>query len=339
MRNRPEIYILLSTYNGEKFIREQIESIQTQTYNNWKLLIRDDGSQDSSLKIIRRLAKKDERIIVIDNEQKNLGPCANFGLLAHNAFLMGAKYFCFADQDDVWQPQKLDTQLHLMIKVESCQNRITPTLLHSDLIIVDKNLKLIHPSLMRFQKLCHEYQNPIRVLLVQNFVTGCTIMANRPLIDVALPIPENAIMHDWWLALCASVWGRIDFLPVSTVHYRQHGKNEIGAKGFWNALNPANSNLNKRLRVGAENFLGIIEQSQALKDHIIFQKKPGYASATHTTFQFASLWKNEPSPIKRTIRLISLKIHRQNIFAHFLLMIRFLFIARPLQNCRKASDD
>ena len=324
MSKIPEIFILLGTYNGEKFIPEQVNSIQTQTYKNWRLLIRDDGSQDSSLEIIRALAKKDERIIVIKSGCENLGASANFGILAQNACRMGARYFCFSDQDDVWQPRKLEIQLRLMVKSESSRNIIIPTLLHSDLTIVNEKLGVIHPSYMRFQKVSHESQHPILVLLVQNFVTGCTVMANRPLIDLALPIPKDAIMHDWWLALCASVWGQINFLPESTVHYRQHSNNEIGAKGFWNAFNPVNSNLRERLGVGAENFLGIIEQAQALKDRIICQKSPAHTSAAHTTFQFASLWKNEPSHIKRTMKLNSLKIHRQNILAQFLLILRSL---------------
>jgi hypothetical protein len=149
-------------------------------------------------------------------------------------------------------------------------------------------------------------------------------MANRPLIDLALPIPEGAVMHDWWLALCAAVWGRIDFLTEPTVLYRQHGSNEIGAKGFWYGFSPIHTNLSERLQVGAANFLRIIEQAQALKDRILCQQWPARVSAAHTTFQFASLWKNEPSSIKRTIKLNSLKIHRQNIFAQILLILRSL---------------
>jgi glycosyltransferase involved in cell wall biosynthesis len=324
MSENPEIFILLGTYNGEKFIQEQLKSIQLQTHKNWRLLIRDDGSRDSTLKIVQRLAERDERIIIIKSGCENLGASANFGLIAQNACCMGARYFCFSDQDDVWQPRKLETQLRMMLKLEYSRNIIIPTLLHSDLTIVNEKLGVIHPSYMRFQKVSHESQNPILVLLVQNFVTGCTVMANRPLIDLALPIPKDAIMHDWWLALCASVWGQINFLPESTVHYRQHSKNEIGAKGFWNALNPINSNLRERLRVGAENFLGILEQAQALKDRINCEKSPVHASAAHTTLQFASLWRNESSPIKRTMKLRSLKIHRQNIFAQFLLILRSL---------------
>ena len=336
MSKKTEIFILLGAYNGEKFIREQVKSIQAQTHKNWRLLIRDDGSGDSTLEIVKRLAQEDERIIVIESGCKNLGTSANFGLLAQNACLMGAKYFCFSDQDDVWQPRKLEAQLSLMVKAESSRNILIPTLLHSDLTVVNKNLDVIHPSYMRFQKVSHESQNPILVLLVQNFVTGCTVMVNRTLIDLALPIPKEAIMHDWWLALCASVWGQIKFLPDSTVHYRQHRNNEMGAKGFWNALNPENSNLRERLRLGAKHFFKIIEQSQALKDRIICKKEPAQNLAMYTTIQFASLWKNESSSIKRTIRIKSLKVHRQYYLAHFLLMLRSLFTVRPSNNSQKS---
>jgi rhamnosyltransferase len=246
MLNKPKVFVLLGTYNGEKYVLEQVDSILQQSYPNFVLLIRDDGSCDLTRKFVRTFATKDKRVVIIENKNETLGASANFGLIAEHSVRMGAQYVCFSDQDDIWEPWKIERQLDLMLKTESSLNASTPILLHSDLAVVNDRLGIIHPSYMRFQKTQHENFNPIRVLLVQNFVTGCTMMANQSLLKLSLPIPQCAVMHDWWMALCASTWGKIEFLSAPTVYYRQHWNNEIGAKGFWNLINPVKTSVKNR---------------------------------------------------------------------------------------------
>lgn len=227
------IQILLATYNGARFLAEQIASIQAQTFGNWRLLVRDDGSTDDTREILRARAARDERIEVLSDGRGNLGVLGNFAALAAAALDRPARYVAFADQDDVWHPQKLAWQLEHIRATEQKAAAETPIAVHTDLAVVDGQLQPLHPSFLRYQGLWHEAEEPLRTLVVQNFVTGCTLLINRPLLELAVPIPPEALVHDWWLALCAAAAGHLEFLPQATVSYRQHGGNTIGAKRWW----------------------------------------------------------------------------------------------------------
>jgi rhamnosyltransferase len=235
----PPLTIVLSTYNGEKFIAEQIASIQRQTHSDWRLLLRDDGSSDRTLEIVRAMAEVDRRITLLPSGPGNLGPAASFGVLLEQALSDGAEYVSLADQDDVWLPTKLAAELELVRRQEAAAGRSTPILVHSDLTVVAENLSLVHPSFLARQGLKHVDKFSLGPLLIQNFVTGSTVVLNRALLQVVVPIP-GVIMHDWWLALCAAALGRIAFLPEPTVLYRQHGSNALGSVGqkraVWRSL-------------------------------------------------------------------------------------------------------
>lgn len=216
------IDILLATYNGEAFLAAQLDSLLSQTYPHIHIIIRDDGSTDGTHAIIRAYQRRfPERIeVVLDGE--NLGPKGNFSQLMA---LSKSPYALFCDQDDVWKKDKVEKCLKLMQEREKPGE---PLLVHTDLCVVDRELKEISPSFLAYTKL-YAKNSALNRLLVQNCVTGCTMMMNRPLIDLALPVPKEAMMHDWWVALVASAFGRIAFLPEATLYYRQHGKNQIGA--------------------------------------------------------------------------------------------------------------
>ncbi len=228
-----KVVILLATYNGADYVNEQISSIRAQTFADWTLLARDDGSTDGTAELLNEAALKDSRIEVIRDQRANLGPVGNFGALLQAAHDMGAEYVFLSDQDDVWLPDKLSKQLACMRAAEAGYGAGTPLLVHSDLAVTDALLNVINKSFMSYQRIRHDNHEPIRTLLVQNFVTGCTILANRPLLELALPMPKAALMHDWWLALCAATCGRIAYVPEATVLYRQHRNNQVGAKGYW----------------------------------------------------------------------------------------------------------
>lgn len=227
------VQILLAAYNGAAYLAEQIESIRRQSYPDWRLLIRDDGSTDQTVDIVRDFAARDPRIELLADDRGRLGVLGNFAALAEAALERPACYVAFADQDDVWHPQKLDWQLACLAAAERDSPPDTPIAVHSDLAVVDAQLRPIHPSFLRYQGLWHETDRPLRTLVVQNFVTGCTLLFNRPLLELAVPIPPQALVHDWWLALCAAAAGRLEFLPQATVQYRQHAGNTIGAKRWW----------------------------------------------------------------------------------------------------------
>jgi hypothetical protein len=226
-----DVVVALSSYNGSRFIAEQIESIRRQHFTGWTLLVRDDGSTDDTVPIVESLAHSDSRIVLVRDRLGNLGPAASFGVLLERAVGSGARYVALADQDDVWEPEKLARQLGMLRAREAAVGAGTPLLTHSDLTVVAEDLGVLHPSFLTFQGLQQVPGDPLGRLLVQNFVTGCTVLVNRALVRAALPFP-NVIMHDWWLALCAAAMGEVLCLPEPTVRYRQHDRNTLGARGW-----------------------------------------------------------------------------------------------------------
>jgi glycosyltransferase involved in cell wall biosynthesis len=228
--SQPTLLILLSSYNGERYIAEQINSIRRQSYTDWALIVRDDGSSDATVSIVRALAEQDPRISVLQDSKGNLGPAASFGALLMHAKEIKPGYIALSDQDDVWLPTKLARELDRLRDQEAASGVAFPLLIHSDLAVVREDLTLLHRSFLQYQGLRHQAQLPLPVLLIQNFVTGSTVVFNRALLEYAVPFPR-VIMHDWWLALCAAAFGRLLYLPEPTVLYRQHADNAQGSQG------------------------------------------------------------------------------------------------------------
>jgi len=232
-----KVIVVLSTYNGQEYIVDQIASLQSQSFSNWILLVRDDGSVDDTPILIRRLASTDCRIRIIDPDGVNLGVVASFSRLLECALEYDAEYFFLCDQDDVWGASKLELFISKFKLIEDRLIRPTPLLIHSDLTVVNEALNEISPSFMKYQKICNVEHKSLQVLLSQNYVTGCASAINRSLLELAVPL-QSAVMHDWWLALLASASGEIGYINTSTIAYRQHGKNTVGAKRvkLWRVL-------------------------------------------------------------------------------------------------------
>lgn len=220
------INILLAAYNGAAYLSEQLDSLLAQTCSNWHLTISDDGSTDNTVEIVNSFfARYPDKITVLATSGEKLGPCGNFAqLLAQSK----ADYTMFCDQDDVWLPRKIELTMARMRDMEALYGEATPLMVHTDLKVVDGNLKPLSDSLWRYQQ-TNPAVTALNRLLVQNVATGCTVMINRALRELALPIPEEARMHDWWLALVAAVFGRIGHVAQPTILYRQHGRNDSGA--------------------------------------------------------------------------------------------------------------
>ena len=219
------VEILLATYNGEKYLNQQLESLKNQTYKNWRIIARDDGSSDGTLKILKEFKRNNpDKIEIHLNNTTKHGPMNNFCELMN---LSKSNYVSFCDQDDFWIATKLEKTIKLMKKLEKNFGNL-PLLVHTDLIIADKNLNVMFKSMIRTQKLNFSSTKTIKQLIVQNCVTGCTMMANRNLIKICGCIPTGAVMHDWWLAIVACAFGKLEFLDESTIYYRQHEANTIG---------------------------------------------------------------------------------------------------------------
>jgi glycosyltransferase involved in cell wall biosynthesis len=228
----PDVHveILLATYQGARFLEEQLDSVLAQTHPHWTLVARDDGSSDETSAILQRYAARDPgRIRVLSTEGRRLGAMGNFSALLDAST---AQHVMFCDQDDVWLPEKIALTLARMQAAEAAHGASRPVLVHTDLRVVDEALLPIADSMWRFQQTDPARLATLPRALLQNFVTGCTAMVNRPLLAEALPIPREARMHDWWLALVALKFGVVESVPTATILYRQHGKNERGAKAF-----------------------------------------------------------------------------------------------------------
>lgn len=216
-----KVNILMATYNGEKFLAQQIESIQKQTFKEWNLLIRDDGSSDKTCDIIRNFTAKDSRIRFInENEHHNLGVIKSFFTLVNYEV---ADFYFFSDQDDVWLPEKLSVSL----EAAKYKASDVPLLVYTDLKVVNQELNILQDSMIRAQS--HHANTTLLPELTENTVTGGTMMINHALAEKWFT-PNDILMHDWFLALLAASLGEIIYLDLPTQLYRQHDNNVLGAR-------------------------------------------------------------------------------------------------------------
>ena len=231
-----KIGILLATFNGERFLEAQLDSLLSQTHENILIIIRDDQSTDGTCSILRSYeGEYPDKIKVLNVDQVTLGASGNFSVLIAYAINLQIElkldYFAFCDQDDIWDSKKLEKQLVSMISLESesTTKKGLPFLIHCDLEVVNEKAERISDSLICYQGL-EISKNNFSSLLTSNLVTGCTAMFNPTLARLAVPIPKEAVMHDWWIAIVASAFGKIGFVDEALVKYRQHAVNTIGAK-------------------------------------------------------------------------------------------------------------
>jgi glycosyltransferase involved in cell wall biosynthesis len=224
---QPAISICMATYNGEQFLRQQLDSILAQSNQDWQLLIRDDGSDDNTVRIVEDYADRlPDRIRLVTDNGSHLGASLNFGKLLEYA---DTEYIMFSDQDDVWLPNKIELTLNAMKAAEQIYSD-KPVLIHTDLRVMDSELKTIANSLWSYQKLFPEAGDDLNRIMAQNVVTGCTVMINKRAKAVSIPVPAEAIMYDWWLALNVCKHGKIIYVSIPSVLYRQHSSNRLGAQ-------------------------------------------------------------------------------------------------------------
>lgn len=247
-----KVTILMATYNGERYLPEQLESLQQQEYKNWKLIVADDGSSDRTLEILLEFQRKcSNSVEIIKNDPPTGLAKVNFMQLLVKA---DTPYIMFCDQDDIWEPYKVQCTLAYMERIETDIN--IPILVHSDLTVLEENGKAAH-SFFEYQNL--PTTTKLSSLIIQNSVTGCTVMINKNLQERMLQAKEynKIIMHDYWAALIAAIYGTVGFIEDHTMLYRQHANNSVGAKA---SLNPLY--LVKRLMQGRRAYKDQMEESR-----------------------------------------------------------------------------
>lgn len=219
-----KIDILMATYNGEKYLEEQIESILKQTYSNFRLIISDDCSTDGTGEILKKYSQKDNRIEIYFQE-KNLGYIKNFEFLLNK---VENKIYMLSDQDDYWLPDKVEKTYKKLKEAKA-------DLVFTDLIVVNEKEEIINKSfnkLMNLDKKINKTKNTKELVYLYNCITGCTIMSKKDFIKDIVPIPTESkhVLHDHWISLVVSMKGKVEYLPEGLIKYRQHGNNQIGAK-------------------------------------------------------------------------------------------------------------
>ena len=220
----PTILIMMTTYNGEEFLIQQIESICQQSYSNWQLVVRDDGSSDQTLAILNAYAEKDARIQVVQNQTDYHGAYPNFwGLVAYCKQLKAYDYYMFADQDDVWDKDKLE------VYMDFCSDKglNEPLLVYGDMRIIDGDGQVTSNSLEA--NLGIAYTNAISTFFAHK-VHGCNSFFNRCLFELALPLsPEEPeakyVSHDNYYTKFAALLGQVYYLPRPMMSYRRYGTN------------------------------------------------------------------------------------------------------------------
>ncbi len=285
------VAIVMTTYNGEKYVGEQINSILNSTYQDFELFIYDDGSKDNTVSILRGFESENpSKVHVIQNEV-NLGVNRNF-LEAFSKTTMD--YVMFCDQDDVWNSNKIAMTLKRMRHMEGQAGKVA-----------DQNLNVLYRSFF-----CSNHLNPRKTdlahLLMENKLIGCTVMVNAALRKVFQSncIPEKAKFHDWWIALIAASLGRICFINESTMLYRQHGSNVVGGADFFTYFKNRISTIKKQ----KESVIALENQAD----------------------EFLSLYGNLLSQEKREIMICFSNLNKNSFLARRCLIIKYGYLKSGL---------
>ncbi|QFR48662.1 glycosyltransferase family 2 protein [Sulfurimonas lithotrophica] len=322
-RRSKMISIAMCTYNGEKYINEQIDSILNQTYKDFELVITDDGSTDNTIDIIKEYQKNDERIKLYKNE-KNLGFIKNFEKAIS---LCSGDHIALADQDDSWKKNKLEVFIN-----EIDEN----ILIYSDAILMDEESNLVDNA----KQLVRPENNLVsgsnnKAFLLTNCVSGNTIMFKRELIKHILPIPENISFHDIWIAFVATSISSITYTQESMTYYRRYPEQVTSTrvknyKGFFDRLNKKTNIRVDRAKVIARDLNTMLSSGLFTKDEdkylvkLLIEHYKNYENIFYNKklHKYLNKYRDEVFAIyrtkKRTKRLIrtciGLKLHKLTCF-------------------------
>jgi glycosyltransferase involved in cell wall biosynthesis len=304
-----KVSVAIATYNGEKYLADQLDSIYQQTHNNLEVVVSDDGSEDNTIAILKNYKNRHGLLYTANGE--NLRVAKNFEKAVS---LCTAPYIALSDQDDVWLPQKIEKSLLKIVELEARYGQDTPLLVFTDLVVADQRLHTIHASLWAHLKIkpwCATFNR----LLVENVITGCTILMNQALSKLAFPAPGEILMHDVWLGLVAACFGHADYIAEPTVLYRQHAGNIVGASfpSLWEKM----QNLINRTNRNERFFFAELKQAESFKKkfHVLLSSTPkqneilsNFIACKNTSFfhrKFIILkYRFFGNTIKRTINIL-----------------------------------
>jgi rhamnosyltransferase len=219
MNKNLRVAILMATYNGSSFIKEQINSILQQSFVDWDLIIRDDGSTDGTKEILSKFSKNEHRINILNCDELRLGACLNFSKLIDQG--RDYKYLVFCDQDDIWLSNKLEEQIMHVANMENKHGVDAPILLYGTYLFIDAEGNVINNKPPDYSFIPN-----YRYLMVQNYLYGCTMLINNKLAEYLCNIPKESENHDYWIALVAlALNSKIHYISEPLLFYRQHAAN------------------------------------------------------------------------------------------------------------------
>ena len=240
-KNNVTVGIVMAAYNSQNFIKEQLDSILNGEYQDVHIYVRDDGSTDNTVSIVKDYEEKFPGKVELAVNKQNGGLVKNFLTGVMEA---GEDYIMFCDHDDVWLPHKVKVTLEAMQNAEKKYGNM-PIAVFTDAAIVDGQLNSLGASF--YERSHFDFgQMELSYMLIENKLLGCTIMINNPLKEKITVLPEHARVHDWWVALIASAFGKIIFVDEKTMLYRQHSSNVIGNRSYFKYITDAVKTLKKQ---------------------------------------------------------------------------------------------
>ncbi len=228
-----KISICLAVYNGERFIKQQVDSIVCQLGTIDEVIISDDNSTDATLRILDQY-KSDKRVTVL----RNNGPSGIVWNFENALKRCQGEYIFLADQDDVWHPKKIEMMVEALLEYD---------LVVSDCAVVDQELATMHPSFFEF----NSSKKGLLRNLIKNSYIGCCMALKRNVLEKAIPFPANVPMHDLWFGLVAERFFKVHFMPEKLVYYRRHGSNASDLQ--------SRSSLWKRFKIRLQILRGLLE--------------------------------------------------------------------------------
>lgn len=244
----------MAVYNAEKYLLEQLESIIQQSEKSWKLYIRDDGSTDGTIQIVKEFIQKDNRIELVNDDLKHLGPMKSFMRLLK---LVDSELYMFSDQDDYWLSNKIELSLEVYNTVENRDN--IPVLVHTNVSVVDSDLNIIRESRWDDINLNPDKLKKYHYLAQCCYTQGSTMLFNKAAKKISFPVIDYAIMHDWWIATrCIKQNGVIKTIHTPTMLYRQHSTNVLGME--YNVTKYSLFSFMKKMKIGLLENIDLYKQ-------------------------------------------------------------------------------
>lgn len=303
-----KVQIIMATYCGETYLREQLDSILALQEKDWSLLVCDDNSTDSTLSILKEYQKKAPNQIQIHQNETNLGVTKNFlsGLITC-VQKKAADYYMFCDQDDVWFRDRISIMLKKMKQMEQIYQTTCPLLIFTDAVLTDEKKRIQKMSYHKAQRLDVQ-KIDLAHLLMENKCSGCMMMFNHALASKVTILPDNARFHDWWIALLAASFGQIGYVRCPTLYYRQHKKNLVGSTTRFDYIKNAVSH------VYAQKQALVATQKQAAEFLKIYQKE--LSKEKRIKIKLFSVL-SQKSPLERRILLLRLHFFKSTGLQNF----------------------